>query len=314
MSETMQTLRVRGLRWESDGVVSVELEDRASGVPLPAWTPGAHVDVRLPNGLVRQYSLCGEPGASSWRIAVLHEPGRGGSTYVHETLRPGQLLDVVGPRNHFELAPATAYVFVAGGIGITPILPMVGECVAAGRPWRLVYGGRTRSAMAFVDELAAYGGGVELVPEDEVGPIDVPGALAGLPAGAAAYCCGPAGLLDAVTAAAREAGVECRTERFTPVMSAREARAGGEFDVVLKRSGRSLTVRDGESIMEVVERAGIVPPSSCREGTCASCETGVISGAVDHRDGILTEEERRESLTMMICVSRSLGPELVLDL
>lgn len=313
VDESITSVRVRTTRWEAEGVISVELE-RPDGGPLPGWQPGAHVDLRLPNGLVRQYSLCGEPASPSWRIAVLHEPGRGGSTYVHTQLRPGDIVDIAGPRNHFALQDSTEYLFIAGGIGITPILPMVRACATTAKEWTLVYGGRSRASMTFLDELATYGSRVHVVPQDEQGLLDLRSVIGQAPAGSLVYCCGPEGLLEAVIGVTAETGLDCHVERFAPVISAAEAREGDAFDVVLKRSGLTVTVHDGESILDVVERAGLNPPFSCREGTCGSCETGVISGTVDHRDGILTEDERNDGASMMICVSRSTGAALELDL
>ncbi|MCW2718665.1 ferredoxin reductase [Pseudonocardia sp.] len=195
-------LRVRRLTYEADGVVSVRLTAPTCEA-LPAWEPGAHVDLRLPCGLVRQYSLCGPPGdAAGYEVAVLRDPARrGGSRYVHESLRPGDRLGVGRPRNTFALEPAPGYLFVAGGIGITPLLPMIEHAERAGAGWRLLYGGRTRRSMAFLDRLARYGDRVQVVPEDVRGRLDLDAALVALPglgAGALVYGCGPEPLLAAL--------------------------------------------------------------------------------------------------------------------
>ncbi|WGY01692.1 PDR/VanB family oxidoreductase [Nocardioides sp. QY071] len=306
-------LLVRSLRWESDGVVSVELET-ADGSQLPSWEPGAHIDLALPNGLERQYSLCGVPGEGYWRIAVLREArGRGGSEWIHQSLRVGTTLEANGPLNHFELEEGPSYLFVAGGIGVTPILPMLGALSARGAEWRLLYGGRSGASMAFVSQVSDYGERVQIAPQDEVGLLDLtiidktsPETLV--------YCCGPAPLIDAVAARCAAVGRELRVERFAPAISAEAARQGDGFEVVLERSGLVLEVSDGESILDVVEGAGVWPPSSCLEGTCGTCETKVLAGAVDHRDSILTEGERQTGQTMMICVSRAASRRLVLDL
>ncbi|WP_119729357.1 PDR/VanB family oxidoreductase [Thermomonospora amylolytica] len=298
----------------AEGVVALTLR-AADGGPLPAWSPGAHIDLLLGEDLVRQYSLCGDPAdTSAWRVAVLREPdGRGGSAHVHDHLVPGTKLEVRGPRNNFPLVPSPRYLFVAGGIGITPILPMVRAAQAAGADWRLVYGGRRRATMAFLDELAALaapaGERVDVRPQDETGLLDLDGLLRDLPDGTPVYCCGPEPLLAAMEE--RCAPDVLHVERFVP-----RAVEGPdeEFEVELAVTGTTLTVPAGRSILETVEAAGVQVLSSCREGTCGTCETGVLDGVPDHRDSILSEEERRTCEFMMICVSRARSPRLVLDL
>lgn len=305
-------LLVRALRWEAEGVLSVELE--APGNSLPQWAPGAHLDVTLPNGLERQYSLCGDRDARTWKIAVLREEsGRGGSAWMHDDLRVGDVLQVDGPRNHFELTAAPSYLFLAGGIGITPILPMVAEVSRRSAEWRLVYGGRRRSSMAFLPDLAPHGDRVQIAPQDEVGLLDL-SVIDETAPGTVVYCCGPSALIDAVTARCESVGRTLHVERFVPVVTAEQARHGAGFEVVLQRSGTVLHVGDGESILDAAEAAGLRPPSSCLEGTCGTCETTVLEGDVDHRDSILTDAEKASSTTMMICVSRACSARLVLDL
>jgi ferredoxin-NADP reductase len=293
----------------ADGVVGLTLR-RPDGALLPTWTPGAHVDLLLGNGLVRQFSLCGDPAdRSTLRVTVLREQaGRGGSAYVHSDVVAGSALRIRGPRNNFELVPARRYLFVAGGIGVTPILPMV----AAVHDWRLVYGGRTRRSMAFLDELARYGDRVEIHPQDEDGLLDVTGLLGTPEPDTAIYCCGPEPLLAAVTRASEHwpAGA-LHVERFTPVA---DTGGAGPIEVELARSGRTIAVPADCSILAAVEAAGIAVLSSCREGTCGTCETDVLAGVPDHRDSLLTDAERAAGDTMMICVSRAIGPRLVLDL
>lgn len=294
----------------ADGVVGLTLRAMDGG-DLPSWRPGAHIDVLLGDGLVRQYSLCGDPDdARTWRIAVLKEGP--GSTVVHQRVLPGDRLVVRGPRNNFALESASRYVFLAGGIGITPILPMVAAAEAAGADWRLHYGGRRRSAMAFVDELSSYGERVQMLPQDEFGLLDLDGILTGIAPDALVYCCGPEPMLAAVEerCAALAPGA-LRTERFAPkpVTGPDEA-----FEVELTLSGRTLRIEPGCSILETVEKAGVSVLSSCREGTCGTCETPVLDGEPDHRDSVLTEAERADGGFMMICVSRARGPRLVLEL
>ncbi|MGY5050702.1 PDR/VanB family oxidoreductase [Streptomyces sp. 900105755] len=296
----------------ADGVVALSLR-HPLGEQLPGWEPGAHVDVLLGPGFERQFSLCGDPGdRSGWRVAVLREPaGRGGSAYVHEQVGVGDTVRVRGPRNHFRLEPASRYRFVAGGIGITPILPMLAAAEAAGAEWTLLYGGRTRRSMAFTGELARYGGErVTVVPQDEAGLLDLAAVLDDVPDGTLVYCCGPGPLLDAVEERC-PAGV-LRVERFQP--KAREADGEREFEVVLAQSGRTLTVAPGVSVLDTVRAAGVEVLYSCTEGTCGTCETDVLEGDPDHRDSVLTEEERAAGETMLICVSRCRGARLVLDL
>jgi ferredoxin-NADP reductase len=301
----------------ADGVVALTLR-QPDGGELPAWTAGAHVDLILSDDLTRQYSLCGDPAErTAWQVAVLQEPdGRGGSAFVHDKLSPGTTVRVRGPRNHFPLEPATRYLFIAGGIGITPIVPMLAAATAAGADWQLVYGGRTAASMAFVEQLRATHGEERVVlrPQDEHGLLDLD-SLLGEPAdGTLVYCCGPGPLLDAVEqrCASWPSG-SLHTERFTPKEQG-EPVLSGAFEVELAQSGTTLTVPPDRSILEVLEDAGIQVLSSCQEGTCGTCETVVLAGEVDHRDSLLTDEEMAANDTMFICVSRAACPRLVLDL
>ncbi|MFF8970834.1 PDR/VanB family oxidoreductase [Streptomyces sp. NPDC014995] len=304
-------LVVAGREFAADGVLALTLR-HPLGEPLPAWEPGAHVDVVLGPGLERQYSLCGDPAdRDAWRIAVLREPdGRGGSAYVHGRLGEGDKVRVRGPRNHFALLPAPRYRFVAGGIGITPLLPMLAAAEAAGAEWSLLYGGRSRASMAFTEELAAYGDRVTVAPQDETGLLDLGPVLDDLPEGTLVYCCGPGPLLDAVEARCPSGALH--VERFQP----KEQPAGedAEFEVELAQSGRTLTVAPGVSLLDAVRAAGVEVLFSCTEGTCGTCETDVLEGTPDHRDSVLTPQERQAGETMMICVSRCRGKRLVLDL
>lgn len=310
-------LTIRSVYSPADRVVSIEL-GASDGAPLPGWDPGAHIDLRLPSGLARSYSLHGDPGdRGSYHIAVLNAAdGRGGSAEVHRVAAPGAELLASVPRNSFGMEPAGHYLFIAGGIGVTPLLPMALAAARAGEPWTFVYGGRARTSMAFVDRLAALPGGrLEVVPEDELGLPDLARSFAGLPAGAAAYCCGPAGML----AAAAEIGASTRpdvpvhVERFT---AADPGAGDGDrpFEVELARSGLTIEVPAGVSVLDAVRaRIGAVM-SNCEQGICSACETAVLAGTPDHRDSVLTPKEKAAGRYMMICVSRSLTPRLVLDL
>jgi ferredoxin-NADP reductase len=308
-------LRIAERHRLADGVVGFTLVD-PEGRDLPPWRPGAHIDLLFGASLERQYSLCGDPAdRSSWKVAILREPeSRGGSDFAHEDVHAGSMLRVRGPRNHFELVPTESYLFIAGGIGITPIVPMIVEADAVGADWRLLYGGRTRDSMAFGDELAVYGEKVALRPEDEHGLLDLDAALGDAKDGSLVYCCGPERLLLAVEdrCAGWPAG-SLHVERFAPRAPDPQAVAQ-PFEVVLDRSGLTLQVPVGKSILEVCLEAGVDLPSSCEEGTCGTCETEVLEGVPDHRDSVLSDQEREAADTMMVCVSRSLTGRLVLDL
>jgi ferredoxin-NADP reductase len=309
-----RTLVVHDRAPVSDRVVRFELRDGA-GRELPAWSPGAHIDIEVSDGLVRQYSLCGDPGdRGAWHIAVLREDGgRGGSRALHDHARAGQTVRVDGPRNNFALDPSPHYLFIASGIGITPILPMLGRADAGAASWRLVYGGRTRASLPFADELVRrYGTRVTMLPQDETGLIDLDTKLAGLTPDTLVYCCGPESLMRAVEQRGAAIPGQLRTERF----AAKDTEAGqtsSPIHVRFTESGMDVDVPAGTSILEAAEQAGIDVPFSCREGVCGSCETPVLSGHPDHRDSVLTAAEHDAVRTMMICVSRPNGP-LVLAL
>jgi ferredoxin-NADP reductase len=305
------------LRLEAEGVVSLELTAE-QGVQLPAWSAGAHVDLLLPSGLVRQYSLCGDPEERRrLRIAVLLEAnGRGGSREVHGVLRLGQRVSIRGPRNAFPMGEGP-YLFVAGGIGITPILAMARAAQRAGAQWQLLYGGRTRRSMAFIEELQGLGGGrVEILPADEVGLLDLDAVVAAARAGQQVYSCGPAVLLDALSARFAEAGLgqHLHLERFAPAAPAKGADNADGLTVILARSGAEVVVPKDCSIMAALRAAGHQVASSCEQGVCGMCETRVLDGVPDHRDMLLSESERAKGDVMMLCVSRALTPTLTLDL
>lgn len=318
-----RALRVTAMRWEAEAVVTLELRDPGEGT-LPAWVPGAHIELRLPSGLIRQYSLCGDPDdASHYTVAVLREPnGRGGSREIHDTALVGRTVAVRGPRNHFELRPAPSYVFLAGGIGVTPIRAMARAAARAGTPWTLHYGGRSARHMAFRDDLASLASPkhhVALVPQDTHGVLDLAAILADAPAEAVVYACGPEGMLRAVEQACAETEPPrtLRLERFAAASSTgAPVPAGGDtaFEVELRRSGLTVTVPPDRTVLDAVRDVLPDAPASCEEGFCGTCETRVLDGRPDHRDQILTDDEKEESATMMICVSRCRDHRLVLDL
>ncbi|MFE2865134.1 PDR/VanB family oxidoreductase [Embleya sp. NPDC059259] len=290
----------------AEGVVSLLLRG-ADGPPAP-WEPGAHIDLLLPNRLTRQYSLCGDPAdQENYRIAVRHEPlSRGGSEYVHLFLRPGRTLEVSLPRNNFPLVAAPEYLFLAGGIGITPILPMLRAAVAAGAAATLVYAGRSVATMPFVAELrAAHGDLVRVVAGRQHGGLDLGLSAAGLNPHTLVYCCGPASMLaeaEKVFPAER-----LHFERFRPV--ARSFGPDTAFEAVCARSGGVVPVPPDESLLDALRHAGHPVSSGCREGVCGSCELTVVAGEPEHRDDIGPPAGR-----MYACVSRARSPRLVLDL
>ena len=300
----------------ADDVLALTLVD-ADGDTLPPWTPGAHVDLMLGEDLIRQYSLCSAPSDSrTIRVGVLRSPdSRGGSLFIHEKLTPGATVRVRGPRNHFPLVGAPRYLFIAGGIGITPLLPMLAEVTAAGAEWRLVYGGRTRASMAFLDELAPYGDRVVLAPQDEVGLLDLDGLLGQPDDQTLVYCCGPEALLAAVEQRCTTwpAGA-LHLERFAAKAAAVPAEGERSFELTLARTGVTVTVPPDRSVFDIVQEAGVSVLGSCHEGICGTCEQIVLDGDVDHRDSILSEDERAANDTMMICVSRCRSDRLTLDL
>lgn len=299
-------------------VVRLTLGSPDAGI-LPDWQPGAHIDLYLgeDRALIRQYSLCSSPAdRHHYEVAVLREPeSRGGSSYVVDRLCPGDTVSVSLPRNHFVLVPSPRYVFVAGGIGVTPMLPMTEAAEAAGADWTLLYGGRTYESMAFARQLVeAWGPRVSVRPEAEHGLLDLAGLL-GTPApDTVIYCCGPGPLLDAVEAScATWPSGALHMERFAPAKGELVESENTEFEVEFVQSKVTLTISADRSIMEVADEAGIPIVYSCEEGTCGSCEVAVLSGKPDHRDFVLTDQERESGASMMICVSRARSARLVLD-
>jgi ferredoxin-NADP reductase len=309
-------LVVREAQIVADGVVALTLADPTGG-ELPPWTPGAHIDFVLGDELIRQYSLCSSPSKPNvWRVGVLRAPdSRGGSEQVHDILAPGSIVRVRGPRNHFPLVASPRYLFLAGGIGITPLLPMIAEADASGADWRLLYGGRERASMGFLEELALYGDRVKIVPQDEEGMLDLESVLGTPQPNTLVYCCGPEGLLGAVEKFCEKwPPGSLHLERFSAKPQEPAAEADSAFELVLQRSGVTLEVPPDKSVLTVIREAGVSVLASCLEGICGTCETEVIEGDVDHRDSVLNEEERASNEYMMVCVSRCRSPRLVLDL
>jgi len=308
---------VKRRKEQAQDIFSVELE-AVSGT-LPPVDPGAHVDVEVESGCIRQYSLCQTmPDVGVYRLGILRDPNsRGGSAAAFEKLREGAEITIGAPRNNFALREVAGVTYLfAGGIGITPLLAMAGALQAAGRPFELHYTTRSRAHAAFLDELGRPGlaDRVRLYHDDAVGAARFD--LAAIPAhgaGGALYVCGPAGYIDAVCAQAKAKGWPddaVHVERFQNEAD----RTGGAFTVVAALSGVMVEVGEGESIAEKLLEAGVDVPLSCEEGMCGACLTPVLEGQPDHRDVFQTEAEKRQSTHMTVCCSRALSAKLVLDI
>ncbi len=290
--------------------------DRAQ---LPGWRPGAHLDIHLPSGRIRQYSLCGEPDVSTcYRIAVRRIPGGGGgSIEVHDALAVGTRVSTGGPRNAFPLAvpghgsPAHRLRFVAGGIGITPILPMLALAQRLGTDWSMVYTGRSIDSMPFIDELSRFGDRVRIRTDDVHGVPTADELIGECPSGTAVYTCGPAPMLNAIRERLTGRGdIELHFERF----AAPPVTDGAPFDVTIEPSGARVEVAATETLLAALRRSGVDAPYSCQQGFCGTCRVRVRSGAVQHRDSLLTESEREQGM-MLTCVSRAAaGGHLTIDL
>lgn len=298
-------------------IVALELE-AADGTPLPPSEPGAHVDLHLPGGLLRQYSLCNPPNAPGrWRLGVLLDPNsRGGSAAVHAGLQVGQVVQIGRPRNHFPLRLDAAHtVLFAGGIGITPILAMAHALHAAGRSFELHYCGRSTARLAFLDELGACGDRVQVHVDDgpEAQRLHIDQVLAAPAADRHLYVCGPNGFMDFVTQAAQRlgwAGDTVHLERFGAEVNT----DGAPFTVVAARSGVTFEVQPGERIADKLIAHGFAVRMSCQSGVCGTCVTRVIDGMPDHRDHVQTATEKAANRTITVCCSRSKTRRLVLDL
>lgn len=311
-------LLVRQVTFAATGVLTLELVDPAGGRLAP-WEPGAHLEIELPSGLIRQYSLCGDlDDPYTYRIAVLRETqSRGGSWEIHDSQLVGRELTIRGVRNHFALAEAPRYLFLAGGIGITPIVPMLQHVERLGVPWQLVYGGRTRQTMAFLDVLATRRGGrCDVLTEDEHGYPDLDTIVAGVDEDTAVYSCGPTAMLEAVESACAKClpPGALHIERFSGAgTSPATSEDDDSIEVTLARTGATFTVPSDRTVLSAV--LDVVPTYlySCEEGYCGTCETMVLEGEPDHRDIVLSPAEKAAG-KMMICVSRACSKRLVLDI
>lgn len=298
------------------GVLSLRLTAPGNGRLRP-WQPGAHLRIRLPSGRIRHYSLCGDPDDQySYTIAVRRvENGGAGSAEVHDRLKQGSVIQIMWPRNAFPFAAEPAVLFIAGGIGITPILPMVRAAAARSLDWRLVYAGRSRATLPFVADAERLDPArVEILADDEAGgPPDCADLVRRAPTGAAVYCCGPAPMLAGVRTAVDQAGPAAirafHFERFTaaPVVD------GRAFELELASDGAVLSVPADRSVLDVLREHDPATPYSCRQGFCGICRLRVVSGQVAHADRRLTDDERAAG-DMLVCVSRAPeGERLVID-
>lgn len=311
-------LRVTRMEWAATDILEVEFR-APDGAALPAYQPGAHIDLTLPNGLSRSYSIKGAPEAADrYVVGVgLDAKSRGGSSFVHRTLRVGDMLPVAAPANHFPLveeAPLT--VLIAGGIGVTPLVCMARRLSERGAACIFNYAVRSADRAAFLDELRGLNIELRLHVDAEAGgPLDVAGALAGHPEGTHVYCCGPSGMMQSFEAATADWPEDnVHVEYFTPkVQEETDAGADGPFEVECRRSGKVVQVAEGQPVSAALIAAGIAVETSCEDGICGTCETRVLEGTPDHRDSVLTKKEREANRTMMVCVSRCKGGRLVLD-
>jgi vanillate O-demethylase ferredoxin subunit len=313
-------LRVHAATWEAEGIHSYELRDPEGG-ELPPFTAGAHIDLHLANGMVRSYSLVNsQDERRRYVVAVQRDrASRGGSTWLHDKLKIGDIVTIAGPRNNFVLAEdAPQSLFIAGGIGITPLWCMIQRLTALAKPFTLYYCVRTRKEAAFREPIAAVATqpGAKIVFNFDGEPggkmLDIAAVVKEAASDTHLYCCGPLPMLGAFEEATKDLPRErVHVEYFT----AKEAPAAeGGFTVVLAKSGKSFVIAPGKTILETLNDAGLNVPCSCLEGVCGTCETRVLEGVPDHRDVVLTDAERKANKTMMICCSGSKSEKLVLDL
>ncbi len=318
---TAQTLELllRQIRLEADDICSYEFVPAARGAKLPPFTAGAHIDLHLPKNMVRSYSLANAPqDADRYLVAVQRETaGRGGSAWMHDSLRVGQVLRASLPIDDFALDESAEHsVFVAGGIGITPLLSMIGRLEALGRSWQLHYAARMRAATAFVDALEALDRGRGRVAycfgDERAQRLDVAGIVAAAKPATHLYCCGPARMIDAFATAG--SGRNRATVHYERFAAADAPAVDGGYELVLARSGRRLSVAPGKTILDTLLDADIAVPYACSNGICGTCLTGVVAGVPDHRDEFLSAEEKAAGRSIIVCCSGSCSPTLELDL
>ena len=311
----MLNLRIKSAVWEAPNITSYELRPTNSS-ELPAFSAGSHIDITLPNGMVRSYSLLNSQSERHrYVIAVQRDrESRGGSKWIHQNFRPGEILSVNEPRNNFKLdETAEKSLFIAGGIGITPILSMIERLETIGSDWQLIFCARTRASAPFLGLLEGNQR-VRINFDREPGAeiLDIPAVVQASSVNTHLYCCGPTTMLDAFEQAAKDRSKDTvHVEYFT----AKEPPATeGGFTVVLAKTGREIAIPAGKTILDALKDEGLDLPYSCTEGICGTCETKVLEGVPDHRDRILTDAEKAANKTMMICCSGSKSERLLLDL
>jgi vanillate O-demethylase ferredoxin subunit len=317
MNEEMLKVVVRKREVQGADVVVLDLT-RADGGLLPVFDAGAHVDIHVAPGLIRQYSLCSDPANSAvYRLGVLKDPAsRGGSAGVHDTLLEGAEVQISAPRNHFPLAgDAQRSILIGGGIGITPMIAMAYALQAQGGDFELHYCGRSRTSSAFLEELqgAAFATHVHTHFDDENDRIDLAAVLGAAQPGVHVYTCGPAGFMDWIIAEALKAGypdAQIHREYFQVEVD----NSGASFEVVAARSGKTVTVAEGQTILQALAEVGIDIEISCEQGVCGTCLCDVLEGEPDHRDVYFTDDEKAANDAILVCCSRSKSSKLVLDI
>lgn len=321
MTDQILKVRVAHKRDEADGICSLELLP-LSGVVLPDFTPGAHIDVHLAPGLVRQYSLCNPPSDSQrYVIAVLRDPAsRGGSEAVHARVKEGDVLEISAPKNHFPLAPdAKQHLLLAGGIGVTPLMSMAEQLSADGAHFVLHYFARSASKAAFVQRFAdaSFASCVQTHWDDapQEPPVSLKTLIGSPQVGQHLYVCGPKGFMDAVLSTARaQSWPEDQLHfEFFGAQVAHDA-SDAAFTVKIASSGQEIQVGADQTVIEVLHQAGVDVPIACEQGVCGTCLVRVLSGIPDHKDMYLTPEEQAANDQFTPCCSRSKSPVLVLDL
>ncbi len=321
MSGATLAVRVARKAVEAEGICSFELV-ALDGAALPAFSAGSHVDVQVPGGLTRQYSLCNDPKETHrYQIAVLRDAAsRGGSAAMHDAVHEGDTLTISTPKNHFALAhEAKSHLLLAGGIGITPLLCMAERLANTGAAFEMHYCTRSRVRTAFVERIAAssFAGSVHYHFDDgaSVQKLDIPALLEQPQPGRHLYVCGPKGFMDVVLATARAAGwpeAQLHYEFFGAEVA--QKADDGSFEVLLASSGRIVVVPPDRTIVQALAAEGIAVATSCEQGVCGTCLTRVIEGTPDHRDMYLTPEEQAAGDQMLVCCSRAASARLVLDL
>ncbi len=319
MNEELLNVVVRKREIQGTDVVVLDL-GRADGAALPAFEAGAHVDIHVAPGLVRQYSLCSDPAeVSVYRLGVLKDPAsRGGSVQVHDSLHEGREVQISAPRNLFPLAAdARRSILLGGGIGITPMIAMAHALHRQGADFELHYCGRSRSRSAFLDELAKAPFAARVVThfddEEAAQRLDLAAVLGKADTGTHMYTCGPSGFMDWVIAGARAQGydeAQIHKEYFQVEVDA----SGGGFEVVAARSNKTVQVAEGQTILDALAQVGIKIDISCEQGVCGTCMCEVLEGEPDHRDVYLTDEEKAANDQILVCCSRAKTNKLVLDI